>query len=75
MPFVLDAVIKILGPRHRAFSAALIEFCAVVATLVAALFVLAFGIKASIILGVIFFLFLGAAFLQKMAEKHKVFRI
>ncbi len=73
LPFVADAIIKIVGPRLKAFGSALVELCGVIAALVAWFFTYLVKDAPNVILIMLFIFFLIAAFFQKIAEKHKVF--
>lgn len=71
LPFVADAIINILGAKHRAFSSALIEFCGVIASFGAAMINLIFKMNSIVMIALLASFFLIAAILQKKAEKIK----
>ena len=68
LPFVADAVIKMVGPRHRGFGSALIEVGDTVAIVTASIFSTVFHLSALEILGTLAGLYLFATTMQKKAE-------
>jgi len=72
LPFVTDAVIKMLGNRNKGIGSALIEGGDAIAILIAMIFSTAFVLSALWIFGIILVLFLLATGIQKKAEKIRL---
>ena len=71
LPFVADLVIEHVGPKHRAFGSALIEFCGTIATLVAALINICFKMSPIALLWVLTFFYLTAGLAQRYSDSFK----
>lgn len=70
LPFVTDAIIKMVGPRYKGIGSALVEGGDAIAVLVTSIFSTIFSLSASLLLWVIPIFYIAATILQKRAERR-----